>query len=599
MGKMNESPAATATGSSVDGTQHDNTRHPSMTTDAPAEQSTDGFHLVIDALKLNGITTIYGLPGIPITDLTRKAQAEGMRVISFRHEQNAGNAAAIAGFITQKPGVCLTVSAPGFLNGLTALANATTNCFPMILISGSSEREIVDLQQGDYEEMDQLAIAKPLCKAAFRVLHAQDIGIGVARAIRAAVSGRPGGVYLDLPAKLFGQSMDAVAGKHSLVKVVDPAPRQIPAPDAVKRALDLLTGAKRPLILLGKGAAYAQADADIRALVEKSGIPYLPMSMAKGLLPDNHPQSAAAARSYVLAEADVVVLIGARLNWLLSHGKGKTWGAPNGKQFIQIDISPTEIDSNVAIAAPVIGDIGSCVSALLAGMATGFPKPPAEWTGAIGERRDKNLSKMAETLAKDPSPMNFHSALNVVRDLVKANPDAMLVNEGANALDFTRSIVDMYQPRKRLDVGTWGIMGIGMGFAVAAAVETGLPVIAIEGDSAFGFSGMEVETICRYNLPICVVILNNNGVYGGKDVNPTGGTDAAPTVFVKGARYDKLIEAFGGVGVHVTTPAELRKAMEEALRSKKPTLINAVIDEAAGTESGRITSLNPQAAKKK
>ena len=599
MGKMNEAPAATATGSSADGTQPDNTRHPSMTTDAPAEQSTDGFHLVIDALKLNGITTIYGLPGIPITDLTRKAQAEGMRVISFRHEQNAGNAAAIAGFITQKPGVCLTVSAPGFLNGLTALANATTNCFPMILISGSSEREIVDLQQGDYEEMDQLAIAKPLCKAAFRVLHAQDIGIGVARAIRAAVSGRPGGVYLDLPAKLFGQSMDAGAGKHSLVKVVDPAPRQIPAPDAVKRALDLLTGAKRPLILLGKGAAYAQADADIRALVEKSGIPYLPMSMAKGLLPDNHPQSAAAARSYVLAEADVVVLIGARLNWLLSHGKGKTWGAPNGKQFIQIDISPTEIDSNVAIAAPVIGDIGSCVSALLAGMATGFPKPPAEWTGAIGERRDKNLSKMAETLAKDPSPMNFHSALNVVRDLVKANPDAMLVNEGANALDFTRSIVDMYQPRKRLDVGTWGIMGIGMGFAVAAAVETGLPVIAIEGDSAFGFSGMEVETICRYNLPICVVILNNNGVYGGKDVNPTGGTDAAPTVFVKGARYDKLIEAFGGVGVHVTTPAELRKAMEEALRSKKPTLINAVIDEAAGTESGRITSLNPQAAKKK
>ena len=577
MGNMNEAPAATATESAT----------------------TDGFHLVIDALKLNGLTTIYGLPGIPITDLTRKAQAEGMRVISFRHEQNAGNAAAIAGFITQKPGVCLTVSAPGFLNGLTALANATTNCFPMILISGSSEREIVDLQQGDYEEMDQLAIAKPLCKAAFRVLHAADIGVGVARAIRAAVSGRPGGVYLDLPAKLFGQAMDAVAGKNSLIKVVDAAPRQIPAPEAVKRALDLLRGAKRPLILLGKGAAYAQADADIKALVEKSGIPYLPMSMAKGLLPDTHPQSAAAARSYVLAEADVVMLVGARLNWLLSHGKGKTWGTPGAKQFIQIDISPTEIDSNVAIAAPVIGDIGSCVSALLAGIDGSFPKPPADWTGAIGERRDKNLSKMAETLTKNPSPMNFHSALNVVRDIVKANPDAMLVNEGANALDFTRSIVDMYKPRKRLDVGTWGIMGIGMGFAVAAAIETNLPVIAIEGDSAFGFSGMEVETICRYNLPVCVVILNNNGVYGGKDVNPTGGPDVAPTVFVKGARYDKLIEAFGGVGVHATTPAELRSAMEEAIRSRKPTLINAVIDEGAGTESGRITSLNPQAAKKK
>src|ERR671933_865948 len=234
---------------------------PEATTAVEAERElTDGFHLVIDALKLNGINTIYGVPGIPITDLGRMAQAAGMRVLSFRHEQNAGNAAAIARFLTKTPGICLTVSAPGFLNGLTALANATTNCFPMILISGSSEREIVDLQQGDYEEMDQLAIAKPLCKAAFRVLHAQDIGIGVARAIRAAVSGRPGGVYLDLPAKTFSQVIDAEKGQRSLVKVIDPAPAQIPAPGAVKRALDVLRGAKRPLIMLGKGAAYAQAD---------------------------------------------------------------------------------------------------------------------------------------------------------------------------------------------------------------------------------------------------------------------------------------------------------------------------------------------------
>src|SRR5687768_2368880 len=357
-----------------------------MSSDTATHELIDGFHLVIDALKLNGIDTIFGLPGIPITDLTRLAQAEGMRVISFRHEQNAGNAAAAAGFLTQKPGICLTVSAPGFLNGLTALANATVNCFPMILISGSSEREIVDLQQGDYEEMDQLNAAKPFCKAAYRILHAQDIGIGVARAIRSALSGRPGGVYLDLPAKLFSQTMDREAGLKSLIKVFDPAPKQIPAPDAVQRALDVLKGAKRPLILLGKGAAYAQADADVRALVEKTGIPYLPMSMAKGLLPDTHPLSASAARSHVLAEADVVMLIGARLNWLLSHGKGKTWAQDKGaKQFIQIDIAPTEIDSNVPIAAPLIGDIGSCVAALLGGIDSNWPKPPAEWTGGIAE----------------------------------------------------------------------------------------------------------------------------------------------------------------------------------------------------------------------
>src|SRR5216110_76811 len=355
---------------------------PETTKDAEAQQElTDGFHLVIDALKLNGLNTIYGVPGIPITDFGRMAQAAGIRVISFRHEQNAGNAAAIAGFLTKKPGVCLTVSAPGFLNGLTALANATTNCFPMILISGSSEREIVDLQQGDYEEMDQLAIAKPLCKAAFRVLHAEDIGVGIARAIRAAVSGRPGGVYLDLPAKLFPQAIDADVGRKSLIKVVDPAPRQIPAPDAVQRAIGLLKSAKRPLIILGKGAAYAQADAEVRSLIEKTGIPYLPMSMAKGLLPDTHEQSASAARSYVLPEADVVMLIRARLNWLLSQGKGKTWGGATskswgGQKFVQIDISPQEADSNVRIDAPVVGDIGSCVSSLLNEMKSGWAKPP-------------------------------------------------------------------------------------------------------------------------------------------------------------------------------------------------------------------------------
>jgi oxalyl-CoA decarboxylase len=234
---------------------------------------------------------------------------------------------------------------------------------------------------------------------------------------------------------------------------------------------------------------------------------------------------------------------------------------------------------------------------MLAGLGSAWPKPPAEWLSAVADKKSGNVAKMAETLSKNPSPMNFHSALAVVRDVVKANPEAMFVNEGANALDFTRSIVDMYKPRKRIDVGTWGIMGVGMGYCVAAAVVTKQPVIAIEGDSAFGFSGMEVETVCRYNLPVCVVIMNNNGVYKGTDANPRGG-DVAPTVFVKDARYEKLMEAFGGVGVYARTPAELRKGMEEALRSRRPTLINAVIDETAGTESGRITSLNPTAKKK-
>ncbi|MBT6546183.1 MAG: oxalyl-CoA decarboxylase, partial [Rhodobacteraceae bacterium] len=546
---------------------------------------TDGFHLLIDAMKLNDLNTIYGVPGIPITDFGRMAQAAGIRVISFRHEQNAGNAAAIAGFLTKKPGVCLTVSAPGFLNGLTALAHATTNCWPMILISGSSEREVVDLMQGDYEEMDQLAIAKPLCKAAYRILHAEDIGIGLARAIRSAVSGRPGGVYLDIPGALLGQVMDQVEGTKSLVKVIDPAPAQTPAPHAVARALDVIKGAKKPLIILGKGAAYAQADDLVRQFVETSGIPYLPMSMAKGLLPDTHTQSAGPARSLVLKEADVVVMVGARLNWLLSHGKGKQWGAPHSTKFVQIDIEPKEMDSNVEIAAPLVGDIGSVLSALLAGMGDNWVKASTDWTDVVKAKKDANIARMAPKLQNNNSPMDYNGALGALKRIVAERPDAMLVNEGANTLDFARSIIDMHQPRKRLDVGTWGVMGVGMGSAIAAAVETGKPVLCIEGDSAFGFSGMEVETICQYNLPVCIVVFNNNGIYRGTDVNESGGTDVATTVFVQNARYDMMMQAFGGAGVHVTNPDELSRAVNDAMDSGKPTLINAAIDPAAGKES--------------
>jgi oxalyl-CoA decarboxylase len=564
---------------------------------APTQQTddvTDGFHLLIDALKLNGIETIYNVPGIPITDLGRYAQAQGMRVISFRHEQHAGYAASVAGFLTKMPGVCMTVSAPGFMNGLTALANATTNCWPMILISGSSEREIVDLAQGDYEEMDQLAMARPFCKAAYRLTYAQDIGIAVARAIRSAVSGRPGGVYLDIPGAMLGQVVDAAEGARSLVKVIEPAQRQIPAQSAIDRAIEVMKGAKRPLIVLGKGAAYDQCDDLIRELVEKSGYPFLPMSMAKGLLPDTHPQCAAAARSMVLKDSDVVIMMGARINWLLSHGKGKQWGEPGAKRFVQMDIEAEEMDSNVEIAAPIVGDIGSCCEALLKAMDGAGIAPPKDWLDAVNAKATANMEKMAARLRNNNDPMDYHGALGVIKDAINDHPDTILVNEGANTLDQCRSIVNIHKPRHRIDVGTWGVMGIGMGSAIAAAIETGKRVLAVEGDSAFGFCGMEIETVCRYNLPICTVVFNNDGIYRGDGENWGGGDDPATTVFVKGARYDMMIEAFGGVGVVARSPDELRKAVYEALDNGKPTLINAMIDPAAGRESGNIGNLNPQ-----
>ena len=551
---------------------------------------TDGYHLVVEALKLNDVRTIYGVVGIPITDVARVAQASGIRYIGFRHESDAGHAAAAAGFLTKKPGICLTVSAPGFLNGLVALANATTNCFPMVQISGSSERHIVDLKQGDYEELDQLAAAKPFAKAAYRVNRAQDIGRGVARAIRTAVSGRPGGVYLDIPAAVLGEVTDGAVGGASLRRVVDPAPRQLPASEAVDRAVSLLANAQRPLVVLGKGAAYAQADKQIRAFIQATGLPFLPMSMAKGLLSDNDPQSAAAARSLALSRADVVLLVGARLNWLLGHGEAPQWN-PDAK-FIQVDIDPTELDSNQPIAAPLVGDIGSVMMALIDRTAPGQITAPAPWRHELAERCSQNAAKMSQRLNADPHPMQFYGALRAIRDVLKEHPHAYVVNEGANALDFARNVIDMHLPRHRLDSGTWGVMGIGMGYAIAATVESGAPVVAIEGDSAFGFSGMELETICRYRLPVVVVVLNNGGVYRGDGVN-TASADPAPTTLMPRARHDRLIEAFGGKGYQATTPDQLTIALTGALMSGGPALIDCVIDPSDGTESGHLTHLNP------
>ena len=553
---------------------------------------TNGFHLVVDAMKLNGLDTIYGVAGIPVTDLTRLAQAEGIRYIGFHHEQSAGNAAAISGYLTQKPGTCLTVSAPGFLNGMVALANSTTNGFPMIQISGSSDRALVDLQQGEYEELDQMNAAKPYAKAAYRVDRVEDISIGLARAIRAAVSGRPGGVYLDFPGDVLAATLDTETAARSLVRVVDAIPRQLPAPESVKRAIEVLAKAERPLIILGKGAAYAQADADIRAFIEKTAIPFQPMSMAKGLLPDDHPQSTAAARSYALAQADVVVLIGARLNWLLGHGKSPQWSP--AAQFVQLDIEATEIDSNRAIAAPVVGDIASSVSALLAMLKPGQIRAPSAWLDQLAQHKQRNQERMASRLAANPDPMDFYSALGAINGVLADKPEIYVVNEGANTLDIGRNVIDMRMPRKRLDSGTWGVMGIGMGYAIGAAVVSGKPVVAIEGDSAFGFSGMEIGTICRYHLPIVTVVFNNGGIYRGDDVNHSGGTDPAPTVLMKDACYEKLIEAFGGDGYYAADPQDLAKALTDALASGKPALINCPIDPTAGTESGHISNLNPQ-----
>ena len=555
-----------------------------------------GMYVLAESLRRFGLDTVYGLVGIPVTEAAYAMQKVGVKFVGFRFEQQAGMAAATHGYLTKTPGVLLTVSSLGFMNGLTATANATVNCYPMIQISGASDPHMVDMKMGTYEELDQLNTARPLVKAAFRCYHAKDIPNAVARAYRAAVSGRPGGVYIDMTTPALAEINDATEMEALFYQPVDLYTPTVPNPDAVSRAVSILSQAKRPALLIGKGAAYARVEDKLKQLVDTYNIPYFPMSMAKGVLPDGGPLSALSCRSTIMKEADVVILAGARLNWLLAFGHGK-W-SPDTK-FIQLDVEPQEIDCNRPIAAPVVGDLALSLDAILAGMKNVKMNADPAWVPALQAETKAKDVKFAKRLADAAPlrPMNHWSALSAVKPVLEANPDVILVNEGANTLDDTRDAVSMSLPRHRIDCATWAIMGMGMGSCVGAAVATGKSVVAVEGDSAFGFSGMDFATICRFHLPVTVVIFNNGGIYNNKGVNPATDpaikNDPAPTTLDLQARYELMADMFGAKGYYVTTPDELSKALTEAIASKAPAVINVQLAADAGAESGHIGYLNP------
>lgn len=548
-----------------------------------------GASLLIKALQQNGINKLYGLVGIPVTDFARLAELRGMKYYGFRREDSAIDAAAAAGYLTQKPGIGLTVSAPGFLNGLTALAQATKNCFPLIMISGSSERHIIDLSQGDYEGLDQYNVAKPFCKKAYRVDRAEDVGLAVARAIRTAVSGRPGGVYLDLPADTISQ--EAPIADTGIYKLVDPAPKQEPSDAAVLRAVNIIKNSQKPLIILGKGAAYARTEDQVQKLVNETGIPFLPMSMAKGVVPDDNKYSAASARSLSLKNADVVILIGARLNWMLSYGDAPQFN-PDAK-FIQLDIDATQFDSSQKISAPLQGDLQSILAKLIPAIIKSGYHTSEEWLDQIAQDTAKNNAKFAERIAagKTNPKFGYYGAIEPIAEYFNEHPDTYIVSEGANTLDIGRNMVGMQLPRHRLDTGTWGVMGVGMGYAIATAIETGKHVVALDGDSALGFDGMEMETICRYKLPITVVVINNGGIYNG--VGQVVPNQLGPTTLDPTGRYDLIAKAFGGDNYFVSNYQEMKDTFAKAVESGRPNLINVQIDPSMGKESGHIGNLNP------
>ncbi len=535
----------------------------------------DGATVIARSLKSHGVEYAFGIVGIPVVPIAGAMQREGIRYIGMRHEQSAAYAAGAVGYLTGRPGAALVVSGPGMTNAISGLGNAWANCWPMVLLAGANDS--YQMGMGAFQEAPQVEAARPFVKYAQRPESTERLPFYIEQAVRTAMYGRPGATYLDLTGDVIGGRVDSDTLKMP-PRVPDP-PRVQADPSTVAAAIEALKTAEQPLVIVGKGAAYARAEDEVRAFIEKTQLPFLASPMGKGVLPDDHPQSVGAARSYALQNADLVFLIGARLNWIMHFGLPPRFR--EDVRVVQLDIAAEEIGTNVAAEVGLVGDAKAVTAQLNAYLDERPWQYPQEstWRTGIEKKIQENVAGNVDLLNDDSKPMGYYRALRDIRDVLPN--DAMIVSEGASTMDIGRQVLNNYLPRHRLDAGTWGTMGVGLAFAIAAqAVNPKQRVVAVEGDSAFGFSGMEVEVACRHNLPITFIILNNNGIGGGPTELPAD-RPPPPGAYVPQAHYERVIEAFGGLGFYVEDPADLRPALDKALASGKPSVVNVIISNQA------------------
>ncbi len=537
----------------------------------------DGATLMAQSLKQQGVQYMFGIVGFPVGPIAQAAQAAGITYIGMRNEQSASYAAQAAGYLTGRPGAALVVSGPGVVHGLAGLANAQQNCWPMILIGGASPT--YQNGMGAFQEERQVQIASPFCKFAHAVEHPHRIPFYVEMAVRNSIYGRPGATYLDMPDDIILAEVDE-AKVHQAATVADP-PRMQAMQQDVEQALNVLESAERPLVIVGKGMAWSRAEDEVRAFVERTQVPFLASPMGKGVMDDTHPLSVGAARSHALQEADVIVLLGARLNWIMHFGLPPRF---NKKvRIVQLDISPEAISQNVPAEVALVGDGRAIVGQLNTALRNRqwfYPKD-TPWRAAIAEKSAANARQVQPMIDDNSAPTNYYRAFRDISPWLPKN--AVIIGEGANTMDIGRTQMPNADARLRLDAGSYGTMGIGMGFAIAAAVvHPDRPIVSVSGDSAIGFSGMEMETACRYNLPIKIVVLNNGGIGGGIESMPENSTEIPPRVLTIGARYDKMMEAFGGFGAYVEDPKDLKSALDKAMAFNGPALVNVRLHHAAG-----------------
>lgn len=571
--------------------------------------SVTGAEVLAISLKTQGVKYVFGIVGVPVIEVAIAIQQQGIKYIGMRNEQAAAYAAGAMGYLTGRPGCCLVVSGPGLIHALGGLANAQENCWPIIVIGGSSDQDQEIM--GAFQEFPQVEACRMYTKFSARPSSIEAIPEYVEKAVRTSIYGRPGACYIDIPGDFVNTVVDE---KNCKFRLCCPAPPMVLADtETVKNACFDLLGATRPLVIVGKGAAYSRAEKEVRSFVESQALPYLPTPMGKGVIPDNNPLCVAAARSRALLHADVILLLGARLNWQLHFGRTPRFS--ENVKIIQIDICAEELGNNVSSAVALHGNIAGVLNQMQDHIlrnhrGTNFKHPSdSQWWKFLREKIHSNI-ETTKTLCTDQSiPLSYYAVFDIINKHLP--DDCIVIGEGANTMDIGRTMMKNYFPRHRLDAGTFGTMGLGLGFAIAAAVfeadnaESGTPpkkVVCVQGDSAFGFSGMELETVCRYRLPIVFIVVNNNGISSGAPKQFWDGlqskedvyTSALPIFLSPDARYEKIIEAFGGKGYYAETADQLDSSLRTSFSNSKrgdASLINVMINPVSSRKEQEFTWL--------
>lgn len=533
-----------------------------------------GEQIIGQAFKNEGVETIFFMMGGPTSGTAASCLAHGMEGIYVRHEQAAAMMAHAYARVTGKPGICITPSGPGTANAVTGLANAWADSAPIVAIGGAAPMRATTLDA--FQEMDQVAMMKPVVKAAYRVDMVQRIPEYVSIAFREAMDGKKGPVYLDLPGDILAGKVEEDSLYWPRQYRVESRPAGDPA--LIRRAVALLRQAARPIIVTGSGVLWADASRELRQFVETTGIPFYTTPQGRGVVPEDHPRAFPAARSLAFREADLVLVIGARANSMLSFLRPPRF-SPEAK-FININLDGRSIGHNRGVEVGIPGDAKLVLQQLTEEASGKFDgAQETAWVAQLAAKQRSNEERSAPLLHSEAVPVHPLRLCRELREVISR--DTILVVDGHEILNFARQSIPIYDIGTSLNAGPHGCMGVGVPFGIGAkAARPDKPVLVLSGDGAFGWNGMEMDSAIRHNLPIVVVVSNNAGFTSRQTGRATASNLGMGNVGreLGHQRYDKVVEALGGYGEFVENPVDIRAALERAIASGKPALVNVCTD---------------------